>query len=99
MSDGTVEREGYGKALFDPGQFRDKVVMVTGAGKGSGPGGIGYNAAMAFARARARLAIIGRTPERIGRTIADAEPLGAETVSGVGVASEEGPSEKLCPPP
>ena len=55
---GNGETGGF--ALFDPDQFRGKVVMVTGAGKGTGPGGIGYNAAMAFARAGARLAIIGR---------------------------------------
>ncbi len=94
MSEGMTETEGRGSALFDPGQFRDKVVMVTGAGKGSGPGGIGYNAAMAFARAGARLAIIGRTAETIGRTVADIEAQGGEVVAVVGDVSDDAALER-----
>jgi NAD(P)-dependent dehydrogenase (short-subunit alcohol dehydrogenase family) len=79
---------GNGFALFDPDQFRGKVVMVTGAGRGSGPGGIGYNVALAFARAGARLAIIGRTEENLRRTADDAAAAGAETLLVAGDVSD-----------
>jgi NAD(P)-dependent dehydrogenase (short-subunit alcohol dehydrogenase family) len=82
-------------SLFDPDQFRGQVVMVTGAGKGTGPGGIGYNAAMAFARAGARLAIIGRTPDTLLRTVADIEDLGGEVIHEVGDVSDAAALERL----
>jgi NAD(P)-dependent dehydrogenase (short-subunit alcohol dehydrogenase family) len=74
--------------LFDPEQFRGKVVMVTGAGRGTGPGGIGYNAAMAFARAGARLAIIGRTEGTLRRTAEDVRALGGEILWIAGDVSD-----------
>ncbi len=74
--------------MFDPEQFRGKVVMVTGAGKGTGPGGIGYNAAMAFARAGARLAIVGRTGEALDAARSEIEALGGEVVTAVGDVSD-----------
>ena len=90
---GNGETGGF--ALFDPDQFRGKVVMVTGAGKGTGPGGIGYNAAMAFARAGARLAIIGRTGETLLRTVAEIEDLGGEVIYEVGDVSDEAALARL----
>ncbi|MBI1951028.1 MAG: SDR family oxidoreductase [Acidobacteria bacterium] len=74
--------------MFDPDQFRGKVVMITGAGRGTGPGGIGYNAAMAFARSGARLAIVGRTGETLGATRSEIEALGGEVVTAVGDVSD-----------
>jgi NAD(P)-dependent dehydrogenase (short-subunit alcohol dehydrogenase family) len=74
--------------VFDANQFRDKVVLVTGAGKGTGPGGIGYNAAMAFARAGARLAIVGRTEETVRATRCEIEALGGEVVEAIGDVSD-----------
>jgi NAD(P)-dependent dehydrogenase (short-subunit alcohol dehydrogenase family) len=81
--------------LFDAGQFRGRVVMVTGAGRGTGPGGIGYNAAMAFARAGASLAIVGRTEETLRATAAEIEALGGEVVAEAGDVSDETVIERL----
>jgi NAD(P)-dependent dehydrogenase (short-subunit alcohol dehydrogenase family) len=92
--EGKAKQEGGGAMppgsfqMFDPDQFRDKVVLVTGAGKGTGPGGIGYNAAMAFARAGARLAIVGRTGETVRATRCEIEALGGEVVEAIGDVSD-----------
>src|SRR5207245_1061172 len=95
MEAGRGAGSGRGSAPFDPDQFRDQVVMVTGAGKGTGPGGIGYNAAIAFARAGARLAIIGRTEETLRRTVADLKAIGAPVVCVEGDVSDETAIERL----
>lgn len=88
-TEGRQEIEGTGSfQVFDPDQFRGKVVMVTGAGRGTGPGGIGYNAAMAFARAGARLAIVGRTEETVRATAGEIEALGGEVVTAIGDVSD-----------
>jgi NAD(P)-dependent dehydrogenase (short-subunit alcohol dehydrogenase family) len=81
--------------LFDPEQFRDQVVVVTGAGRGSGAGGIGYNVAMAFAHAGAKLAIIGRTEEKLRLTAADIKAIGGETLYVVGDVSDAAAVERL----
>ncbi len=95
MEDGRIDGTADGSPIFDPGQFRGKVVMITGAGKGTGPGGIGYNAAIAFARAGARLSIIGRTEETLRRTVADLEAIGAPVVCVAGDVSDEAAIERL----
>lgn len=64
--------------LFDLQQFQGRVAAITGGGKNGPRGGVGYHVAIAFARAGARLAIIGRTPEALERTAAEARELGAE---------------------
>ncbi|MCZ6696969.1 MAG: SDR family NAD(P)-dependent oxidoreductase, partial [Acidobacteria bacterium] len=93
------KREEKGRAgshhLFDPGQFRGQVVMVTGGGKGIGSGGIGYNVAMAFARAGARLVIIGRTEEKLRKTAADVRSIGGETRYVVGDVSDPSALQRL----
>ncbi len=81
--------------LFDPNQFRGKVVVVTGAGRGTGAGGIGYNAALQFGRAGARLGIIGRTVETLDRTEADLRALGAEVVAEIGDVSDPEALDRL----
>lgn len=80
--------------LFDFQQFRGQVVAVTGGGK-SGTGGVGYHVAIAFARAGARLAIIGRTPEALERSAAEAGELGAEVLCVPGDVSSPADLERF----
>ncbi len=81
--------------LFDPGQFRGQVVIVTGAGRGTGSGGIGYNVAMAFARSGARLAMIGRTEEKLRKAVADIRAIGGEALYVVGDVSDSSALQRL----
>ena len=63
--------------------FKDKVVLITGAGAG-----LGYACAMAFADAGAKLAITDISSEALDKAVADLQGHGAEVLGLINDASD-----------